>query len=73
MSEQIMSKDDVSPELVEVVAKSHGLIIAPDRIDVIALRLRELFDLAAPLESATVEGFEPTQPFDARWTEEVTE
>ena len=72
MSDQIKSKDDVSPELVEVVARNHGLTIAPDRVDVIALRLRELFDLAAPLELATVEGIEPTEPFDARWTEEVT-
>jgi hypothetical protein len=71
MSGHITSKDDVSPELVEVGARRHGLTIAPDRIDVIALRLRELFDLAAPLELATVEGYEPTKPFDARWTEEA--
>ena len=71
MSEEIRSKADVTPETVAAHAASAGLDLAPDRIEEIAQRLRELFDLAAPLEGSEDEEFEVTQPFDPRWTKEA--
>jgi hypothetical protein len=69
VSEEITSKEDVSPDSVAAVAASREISIAPDRIEVIAQRLLELFDLAAPLEGSTYDEFEVSQPFDPRWTE----
>jgi Asp-tRNA(Asn)/Glu-tRNA(Gln) amidotransferase C subunit len=72
VSEEITTKEDVSPSSVAALAASARLDIAPDRIEVIAQRLRELFDLAAPLEGSDCDEFEVTQPFDPRWTNEVS-
>jgi hypothetical protein len=72
MSNEIHSKEDVTPETVVALAAGQGIVIATDRIDVIGQRLKELFDLAAPLEGAALDDYEVTQPFDARWTEEAS-
>jgi hypothetical protein len=67
VSQEITSKRDVTPSSVAVHAASAGLDIASDRIEVIAQRLRELFELAAPLEGSDYEEFDVTPPFDPRW------
>ena len=72
MSQQIRTKEDITPEAVAALAERARLSIAPDRIQVIAQRLSELFDLAAPLEDVAIAEFEPTQPYDSRWTNEAT-
>jgi hypothetical protein len=69
VSDAIESKETVTPEAVAALVERAGLSIAPDRIEVIAQRLSELFDLAAPLDEASVEDDQSTQPFDPRWTE----
>jgi len=71
MVDDITRKDDVTPERVLALADRDKIDIPPDRIDNSAERLRELFDLAAPLQGAAVDDFEPTKPFDPRWTDEV--
>jgi hypothetical protein len=71
MVDDISRKDEVTPERVAALAERDEINIPPDRIDNIAERLRDLFDLAAPLDEAGVDDFEPTKPFDARWTDEV--
>jgi hypothetical protein len=72
VSEEITTKADVSTRSVAALSASAGLDIAVDRIEMIAQRLRELFDLAAPLERSDFEEFAVTQPFDPRWTSEVS-
>jgi hypothetical protein len=67
MSEEFTTKEDVAPSSVAALAASAGLDIASDRIEVIAQRLRELFELAAPLEGSDYEEFDVTPPFDPRW------
>ena len=68
MGEEITTKEDVSPEAIVALAASLEISIAPDRIEVIGQRLKELFDLAAPLEGSDFKKFEVTRPFDPRWT-----
>jgi Asp-tRNA(Asn)/Glu-tRNA(Gln) amidotransferase C subunit len=70
--DEIKSKADITPDTVAALAASAEIEIAPDRIDEIAQRLGELFDLAAPLEHAVIDGVTVTRPFDPRWTEEAT-
>jgi hypothetical protein len=72
VGEEVLAKDDVTPEAVVALAERAGIVIAPEHVDVIALRLRELFDLAAPLEEADVADVEVSQPFDPRWTDKGT-
>jgi Asp-tRNA(Asn)/Glu-tRNA(Gln) amidotransferase C subunit len=71
VTDELKSKADITPETVAALAARAGIEIAPDRIDVIAQRLSDLFDLAAPLEDAAVEDVTVTRPFDPRWTGEA--
>jgi Asp-tRNA(Asn)/Glu-tRNA(Gln) amidotransferase C subunit len=68
LSEQIRTKEDITPEAVAALAERARLGVASDRIEAIAKRLNELFDLAAPLDEAVGETFTVTEPFDPRWT-----
>jgi hypothetical protein len=71
MVDDFTRKDDVTPERVLALADRDRIDIPPDRVDNIAERLRDLFDLAAPLEEVAVNECKPTKPFDPRWTDEV--
>jgi hypothetical protein len=71
MVDDFARKDEVTAERILALAERDGITIPSDRIDNIAERLRDLFDLAEPLEAAQVDGFAPSKPFDPRWTEEV--
>jgi hypothetical protein len=70
MTSEIETKRDVTPDTVRISASEHGFDIPDDRIDTIAERLRDLFDLAAPLQDADLGDLEPGEPFDPRWTSE---
>ncbi len=71
MTRDIDKKSDVTPDTVRASVSTLGLDIPDDRIDVIAERLRDLFDLAAPLDEAALDDFEPTNLFDPRWIVEA--
>jgi hypothetical protein len=70
MPVEIATKADVTAEAVRNGCKDLGLDIPADRIENLAERLRDLFDLAQPLHAANVDIFEPGMPFDPRWTSE---
>jgi hypothetical protein len=68
MTRAIETKSDVTPKTVRTAASELGLDIPSDRVDIIADRLRDLFDLAAPLQDADLGDLEPAKPFDPSWT-----
>jgi hypothetical protein len=69
VTDETPSKDEITPDVVAALAAHAGIALGSDRVVVIAQRLSELFDLAAPIEGAAVEEYEVTQPFDPRWPE----
>jgi hypothetical protein len=56
---------------VAVMARLAGLDIPSDRLPAIAVRLRELFELAAEIDGLDLDGIEPAMGFDPRWPEEA--
>ncbi|MFL5761122.1 MAG: hypothetical protein ACJ789_15495 [Thermomicrobiales bacterium] len=72
MTSEVSKKSDVTLESVAAALREAGVSVPPDRLESIRQRLRELFELAAPLEEADIADVEVTQPFDPRWPGETT-
>lgn len=56
---------------VALMGRTIGLDFPPERLTVIAQRLRDMHELAADLDAIDVTGAEPIARFDAAWPEET--
>jgi Asp-tRNA(Asn)/Glu-tRNA(Gln) amidotransferase C subunit len=56
-----------SEEEVAVLARAAGLTIPPQRLAVVAERLRDMYELAAVIEEHDLDGIEIGSRFDPSW------
>jgi Asp-tRNA(Asn)/Glu-tRNA(Gln) amidotransferase C subunit len=62
----------LTDETVADLARVAGFSVPPERLAGVTERLRDLYRLAADLESLDLTGVEPASSFDPDWSEEAT-
>jgi hypothetical protein len=71
VTKRTSAPEAITDEVVAVFGRSIGLHYDPDRLSLIAQRLREMYQVAADLDDLDVTGYEPAVRFDPTWPERV--
>jgi hypothetical protein len=72
ISDSSIAGDAISAEDVATLARIAGLSIAPADLSAVAVRLADLYALAADLDDLDLDGVESSARYDPRWSEEAT-
>jgi hypothetical protein len=66
-----MTERYVDPNEVDALAKAVGVVIPPERREIVAQRLNEMHALAAEFAALDTSGCDPAFAYDASWPEET--
>ena len=62
----------ITDEAVAAMAAMAGIDLVPERVPLVAERLRDMQALAAELAEFDLDGYEPDTRFDPSWPDEAT-